>query len=57
MLTIWSKLTARPGDDRGASIVEYALIIAFIAMVCFAVVAIIGGQTSSVFDSAGAGFP
>lgn len=58
MLAIWTQLRARLNmEERGASIVEYALLIAFIAMVAFAVVAIVGTSTSDVFSTAGAGFP
>ena len=37
--------------DRGASLVEYALLIAFIAIVCAAGVASLGKATGSSFDS------
>lgn len=39
--------------ERGASLVEYALLIALIAVVCVAVVAVFGGETSNSFDSSG----
>ena len=34
-------------DERGASVVEYALLVALIAMVCLSAVAFFGGQTST----------
>lgn len=40
-----------PRDERGASLVEYALLVALIALVCVAAVTILGGETSESFDS------
>ena len=49
-----SYLRARFGDDeRGASLVEYALLVALIAVVCIAAVTILGRQASSKFDTVG----
>ncbi len=45
-------------DDRGASLVEYALLVALIALVCVLVVAFLGTSTSESFDSnSGSLFP
>lgn len=33
-------------SDRGASLVEYALLLALIALICFAAVGFLGGRTS-----------
>jgi len=38
-------------EDRGATAVEYALMLAFIAMVIVGAVAFLGQQTSSSFES------
>ncbi len=38
-------------DDSGATMVEYAIMLMFIAAVCIALVAAIGGATSSEFSS------
>ena len=47
-------LRARFGDsDRGASLVEYALLVALIAVVCIAAVTILGKNASNKFDSVG----
>ena len=43
--------------DRGASLVEYALLLALIAIVCLVAVNTIGGPTSQGLSGAGAGFP
>ena len=41
------------GDERGASLVEYALLVALIAVVCIAAVTVLGKNASSKFDSVG----
>ena len=47
-------LRARFGDsERGASLVEYALLVALIAVVCIAAVTVLGENASSTFDSVG----
>jgi len=47
-------LRARFGqDERGASLVEYALLVALIAIVCIAAISFLGGQTGSKFSSVG----
>jgi pilus assembly protein Flp/PilA len=45
-------IRARVDDDRGASLVEYALLVALIAVVCIAAVTLLGNNASSKFDSA-----
>ena len=40
-------------DERGASLVEYALLVALIAVVCIAAVTLLGRNASSKFDSVG----
>jgi pilus assembly protein Flp/PilA len=52
LLTTW--LRARFGtDDRGASLVEYALLVALIAIVCVAAMTLLGDSSSSKFDEVG----
>ena len=47
-------LRARFGDDeRGASLVEYALLVALIAVVCIVAITFLGQAASSKFDSVG----
>ena len=58
MLTQWnflaSWLRARFSDaERGASLVEYALLVALIAVVCIAAVTLLGGNASSKFSDVG----
>ncbi len=43
-------IRAHMGDDRGANLVEYALLIALIALVCIGAVTALGGGTSSHFS-------
>ena len=51
-LSTW--LRARFGDnDRGASMVEYALLVALIAVVCIGAVKILGQKANSSFSSTG----
>ena len=51
-LATW--LRARFGDsERGASLVEYALLVALIAVVCIAAVTLLGQNASTKFNSVG----
>lgn len=40
-------------DERGASLVEYALLVALIAIVCIAAISFLGGKASEKFSSVG----
>jgi len=46
-------LQSRCKSDRGASLVEYALLVALIAVVCIAAVTTLGKNASSKFSSVG----
>jgi pilus assembly protein Flp/PilA len=46
-------LRAKANDDRGASLVEYALLVALIAVVCIAAVTTLGTSASTKLNSAG----
>jgi pilus assembly protein Flp/PilA len=50
-LAAW--LSARVDSDRGASLVEYALLVALIAVVCIAAVTVLGNNASDKFDQVG----
>ena len=39
-------------DDKGASLVEYALLVALIAVVCIAAITLLGTSASSKLDTA-----
>ena len=60
LVTYWQRfcvpfLRARfsPKDERGASLVEYALLAALIAVVCIAGMSFLGGKANSKFSSVG----
>jgi pilus assembly protein Flp/PilA len=40
-------------DEQGASMVEYGLLVALIAVVCIAAVSLIGTQLDAKFDTVG----
>ena len=49
-----SWLRARFGDtERGASLVEYALLVALIAVVCIAAITLLGSNADSKFSEVG----
>jgi Flp pilus assembly pilin Flp len=41
------------GADRGASMVEYSLLLVLLALICIAAVGLLGHTASSSFDSTG----
>ncbi len=45
--------TAQAKTERGASLVEYALLVALIAVVCIAAVSALGTSASDKFDQVG----
>ena len=52
--TLAPYLRARFGDtERGASLVEYALLVALIAVVCIIAVTFLGKNASSKFNTVG----
>jgi pilus assembly protein Flp/PilA len=51
-LNAW--VTAHIKSERGASLVEYALLVALIAVVCIAAVTTLGKSASSKFSTVGA---
>jgi len=48
-LATW--LRARFDEERGASLVEYALLVALIAVVCIAAITLLGGNAASKFST------
>jgi len=55
MFRIWAA-TAQPvikRDERGASLIEYALLLALIALVCVGAVAVLGGTTQEPYSELG----
>jgi pilus assembly protein Flp/PilA len=51
--TWWAELKERASEERGATAVEYALMVALIAVVIIAAVAFIGTSSSEQFQSVG----
>lgn len=52
MLALWTKLTAFLADeDRGASMVEYALLVVLIAIIAIVAIRLAGNQVASTFDT------
>jgi pilus assembly protein Flp/PilA len=45
-------IRARFDDERGASLVEYALLVALIAVVCIAAITLLGTSASSKLNTA-----
>jgi pilus assembly protein Flp/PilA len=46
-------LQSRCSTDRGASLVEYALLVALIAVVCIGAVTVLGNNASDKFSAVG----
>jgi pilus assembly protein Flp/PilA len=58
MITLWNTFAtyvrARFGkDERGASLVEYALLVALIAVVCIVAISFVGTRASDKFSTVG----
>ena len=50
--TLWT-LVHRTDDDRGATLVEYVLLVALIAVVCIVAISFLGNAASTKFSSVG----
>ena len=56
MLSLWTKLTELfRKDDRGASMVEYALLVVLIAIVAILAIQFAGNEVSETFSDIGSG--
>jgi len=56
LVAVWHYLQAKfnvTRDDRGASLVEYALLVALIAVVCIAAITLLGREASTKFSTVG----
>jgi pilus assembly protein Flp/PilA len=51
VLATW--IRAHSKDERGASLVEYALLVALIAVVCIAAVSLLGSSAATKFSTVG----
>jgi Flp pilus assembly pilin Flp len=54
VLKAWLMAKLNVTDERGANLVEYILILTFIALVVIAIVTALGGKVSEKFSSASA---
>lgn len=55
MLALWTKVTSWMESDKGASMVEYALLVVLIAIVALIAVSFAGQQVSDTFSEIGSG--
>lgn len=51
MIDLWTKLTAWAKDDKGASMVEYALLVVLIAIIALVAITIAGENVSKAFST------
>jgi pilus assembly protein Flp/PilA len=52
-VSVW--LQTRCRTERGASLIEYALLVALIALVCILAITFLGQKTSAKYSSMGSG--
>ena len=55
MLALWTKVTSWMESDKGASMVEYALLVVLIAIVALIAVSFAGDQVSETLSEIGSG--
>jgi pilus assembly protein Flp/PilA len=54
LVAVWTYLQSHCNrDERGASLVEYVLLVALIAVVCIVALQLLGGSASTKFTSVG----
>jgi len=54
VMILWTRLMERARrEERGASVVEYALLVSLIAVVCLAAVTVLGLNVFQLFDRSG----
>ena len=55
MLALWTKVTTWMKDEKGASMVEYALLVVLIAIVALVAVSLAGTEVSETFSEVASG--
>ena len=55
MLAFWTKVTTWMKDEKGASMVEYALLVVLIAIVALVAVRLAGSEVSGTFSDIASG--
>ena len=51
MLSLWTKMTTWAKDEKGASMVEYALLVVLIAIIAIVAVSLAGQNVSKAFST------
>jgi len=51
MLALWTKVTSWIQEEKGASMVEYALLVVLIAIIALVAIRLAGNEVSSTFDT------
>ena len=57
LIYVYTRLTAPPESEHGASAVEYGLLVALIAIVIIVAVTTLGGKLSAIFDATANSLP
>jgi pilus assembly protein Flp/PilA len=55
MIALWTKINSWIQEDKGASMVEYALLVVLIAIVALVAVQLAGTEVSRTFSEIGSG--
>ncbi len=55
-IRIWLSKVLGGRDDRGASLVEYALLLVLILVVCVIAIGVLGEEVDSSYSEVGSGF-
>jgi pilus assembly protein Flp/PilA len=53
MLALWTKVMTWMKDEKGASMVEYALLVVLIAIIALVAIALAGREVSGTFSQIG----
>jgi pilus assembly protein Flp/PilA len=51
MLALWTKVTSWIQDEKGASMVEYALLVVLIAIIALVAISLAGQEVSETFST------
>jgi pilus assembly protein Flp/PilA len=51
MLALWTKVTSWIQDEKGASMVEYALLVVLIAIIALVAISLAGNEVSETFST------
>lgn len=53
MLALWTKIVDWYKSDKGASMVEYALLVVLIAIIAIVAISLVGDNVSAAFQTVG----